>query len=82
MSALLRDDLLALDLEYRLTIGHRLDCDCAPYFIRRREVLIPEVLKAAVARGVDPVNVFADYARGVHARHEAGLSLSVPRAAA
>ena len=64
----LNDDLMALDMEYRLTLAHRIGCKCAPYFARRREVLIPEVLKEAVRRGEDPVDVFADFARKVHAR--------------
>jgi hypothetical protein len=74
------DELLALDLESRLTIAHRRQCECAPYFIARRRVLIPEVLNAAKGRGIDPVDLFAQYARGVHARHEAGLSLDVEAA--
>jgi hypothetical protein len=63
------DDLMGLDLEYRLTIAYRSNCACAPYFARRRTVLIPEVLKAARKRDVDPIDVFAGYARGVHERH-------------
>lgn len=61
------DDLMALDLECRLTIAHRIDCECAPYFAQRREVLLPEVLKEARRRGEDPVDVFAEFARKVHA---------------
>ena len=60
------DDLMALDLEYRLTIAHRIDCDCAPYLAQRREVLLPEVLKEARRRDADPVDVFAEFARKVH----------------
>lgn len=60
-------DLMALDLECRLTIAHRIDCDCAPYFAQRREALLPEVLKEARRRGEDPVDVFAEFARRVHA---------------
>lgn len=63
------DDLMELDLEYRLTIAHRLNCECAPYFIQRREVLIPEVIKRAGETGEDVVDLFAAFARGVHARH-------------
>ena len=72
-------DLMSLDLEYRLTVAHRVgeECDCVRYLISRREVLIPEVLKEARRRNVDPVDLFAAYARGVHVRHEAGLSLAV-----
>jgi hypothetical protein len=74
------DNLLALDLEYRLTIAHRINggCECPAYFVRRREVLIPEVLKRAAEIDEDPVDVFADYARGVHRRHEAGGSPTTP----
>jgi hypothetical protein len=74
------DGLMALDLEYRLTIGIRAGgggCDCVRYFISRREVLIPEVLKEAARHGEDPVDTFARYARGVHDRHLSGLSLAV-----
>ena len=66
---------MLLDMEYRLTLALRIRCECAPYFARRREVLIPEVLREAERRGVDEVDLFAAYARGVHARHIAGLSL-------
>lgn len=66
------DDLATLQLEYRLTIAHRLGCECGPYFIRRREVLIPAVMRRASERGTDPVDLFADYARKVHQRHEEG----------
>ena len=62
-------DFLSLDLEYRLTIAHRIDCACAPYFIGRRDVLLSAVLKKANAENADPIDVFAAYARGVHARH-------------
>ena len=64
------DDLMALDLEYRLTIATRINsgCACAPYFARRREVLMPEVLKTAAKRGIDPVDLFATFARSVHAK--------------
>lgn len=73
------DDLLALDLECRLTIAHRVNsgCDCVQYFIQRRVVLLPEVLKYAGSIGADPVDTFARYARGVHQRHLDGLSLAV-----
>jgi hypothetical protein len=60
--------LLALDLEYRLTLAHRIDCDCAPYLARRREVLIPEILKEANNRGEDPVDTFHGFQTRLHAR--------------
>lgn len=75
------DDLMALDLECRLTIAHRLDCVCAPYFMQRREVLLPEVVKEADRRDLDAVDLFASFARGVHARHLSGLPI-LPRSAA
>jgi len=68
MSGVEQSDLMALDLEYRLTIAHRLGCECGPYFVQRREVLIPEMLKEAARRGEDPVDVFAAFARKVHLR--------------
>ena len=71
------DDLLALDLEYRLTIAFRIDCECAPYFANRREVLVPAIIKQADERGDDVVDVFAKYARKVHARHLEGGSLGL-----
>lgn len=76
------DDLMALDLECRLTIAHRIECECAPYFAGRREVLLPEVAKEALRRNLDAVDLFANYARGVHRRHLAGLSLNIERRAA
>ena len=66
---------LALSLEYGLTIAARQDCDCARYFILRRDALLPAVAEHADKVGVDTVDLFAAYARGVHRRHEAGLSL-------
>jgi hypothetical protein len=60
---------MALDMEYRLTIGYRLGCRCARYFVQRREVLIPAVLECAERRGIDPVDLFAEYARAAHANH-------------
>lgn len=66
-----------LDLESRLTIAHRYGCACAAYFAQRREVLIPEVEKEADRRGLDSLDLFAAYARGVHERHLSGLSLAV-----
>lgn len=62
-------NLLSLDLEYRLTIAHRIDCECAPYFVYRRDVLLPAILKQAKEQNKDPIDVFAAFARGVHARH-------------
>jgi len=67
------DDLI---MEFRLTIAVRHGCECAPYFLQRGPVLLPEVVAEAHKRDIDPVDLFADYARGVHRRHEAGLSLS------
>lgn len=58
--------LMNLDLEYRLTIAHRIDCACAPYFVRRRLALIPAVLKQAKTDNRDPVNLFHEYALKVH----------------
>lgn len=68
-----------LDFEYRLTLAFRMSrgCACGPYFRDRGAVLLPEVAKHAKANGLDVVDEFARYARGVHARHEAGLSLAV-----
>lgn len=71
----LAGDLYALYYERGLTIAYRANCECARYFIERGDVLIPEVLMQAVSEGVDPVDVFARYARGVHARHESGLPI-------
>ena len=73
------NDLMALDLECRLTIAHRMadECECVRYFIARRVVLLPEVAKHAEATGSDAVDTFARYARGVHQRHLDGLSLAV-----
>lgn len=75
MSAL--EDLAMLELECRLTIGMRIGCECAPYLIRRREVLFPAVMRRAREQSTDPVDLFAEFARGVHRRHLDGLSLKV-----
>lgn len=68
-----------LDFECGLTIAYRLSsgCECAAYFMDRRAVLLPEVRKHAADRGLDEVDEFARYARGVHQRHLDGLSLEV-----
>lgn len=71
----------AVNLECRLTIASRLECECAAYLVTRRKVLIPEVIRVAIRHKVDPVDLFAAYARGVHARHESGLSLATEEAA-
>lgn len=68
------EDLLALDMEYRLTIAGRMilndkACDCSPYFINRREVLIPQILKQSVIQGRDAVELFHEFQKKVHARH-------------
>lgn len=72
-------DLFALDLESKLHVAARIadGCECAAYLINRREVLLPAILEHATNVGADPVDEFARYARGVHARHLAGLSLEV-----
>lgn len=76
-------DIEVLEFESRLTIATRGGgifgggCECAPYFIQRSSVLIPEVVKEADKHGIDALDLFAAYARGVHRRHETGLSLAV-----
>lgn len=62
-------NLLSLDLEYRLTIAQRIDCECASYLISRRDILLPEILTQAKEQGTDPVDLFAAFARGIHHRH-------------
>jgi len=61
-------DLMNLELEYRLTIAHRIDCACAPYLVRRRLVLMKEVLKLAREQGVDPPQFFHDFAQRLHTK--------------
>ena len=75
------DDLMMLDLELKLTIAHRIGCECAPYFVQRREVLLPEVIETADRHGVDAVDLLASFARGVHNRHLCGLPILPERAA-
>lgn len=63
------NDLLNLDLEYRLTVGiamARGDTTCARYLLGRREVLIPKLIFSARKLGIDPVEHFANYARKAH----------------
>lgn len=62
------NQLLALDLEYKLTVAHRLNCWCSEYLVQRRLVLIPAVMEEAKKRGEDPVDVFAEFARKLHAK--------------
>ena len=68
-----------LNLEFNLTLAVRRDCECAPYLLARRSVLFPAIREHAERVGVDPVDDFARFARGVHARHLNGLSLAVSR---
>ena len=63
------NSLLELDLEYKLTVAYRIDCDCAPYLISKRDILLPEIIKQAEEQNSDPVDIFAAFARGVHYRH-------------
>lgn len=66
--------LLELDMEYRLTVALRSadgGCDCIRYFISRRDVLIPEILKQSKVTGEDAAYIFHRFQKGVHARHEA-----------
>lgn len=71
-------DMLALDLEYRLTIAYRIGCECASYFVKRHDILIPEMLKQAKKKGIDPIDVFAKYAHAVHTRHADQLKTLAP----
>lgn len=48
---------------------------CAGYMRRRMDVLIPEVVRVAAARGIDPLILTHRYRVAVHERHEAGLPL-------
>lgn len=62
--------LLALDLEYRLTIAVRTatdDCSCPEYLVARRTVLLPAIIDAAEQAKADPVDWFAGFARRLHA---------------
>lgn len=67
-------DLLALDLEFRLTLAMRSasgeNCVCRDYLVRRRDVLFPAVLDQAAREDEDPIDIFARFARGFHAQHE------------
>lgn len=71
------DSNAPLALEFNLTLAYRMRCECAPYLRQRRTVLLPAVLEHAQRVGADPVDDFARFARGVHQRHLAGLSLAV-----
>lgn len=64
-------DLIDLDMEYRLTIAAHVahdDTNCAQYFIKRREVLIPEIIETAKKKQLKPIDLFSEYARKVHVR--------------
>jgi hypothetical protein len=63
-------DVLELDMEYKLTVGILMSQDdekCARYFIERREVLLPEILRLTPSGG-STAKVFHDYARKVHVK--------------
>lgn len=68
-------ELLDLDLEYRLTVAVRINepCNCAEYLIGRRDVLMPEVMKSATKRGLEPIELFHQFATKLHAQHEGGF---------
>lgn len=69
---------MLLDLEFKMTVGMLLvndDTTCAEYFVNQRERLLPAILQAAQTQGRDADEVFAEFARGVHGRHEAGGDL-------
>lgn len=63
------EDLLTLDLEYKLTVAYRINCQCAPYLIDRRTILIPEVIKQAKEQKLEPIDIFVKFVKGLHARH-------------
>lgn len=69
-------NLLELDLEYRLTIAIGVEagspCSCAMYLIRRREVLLPEILKQAQKKDTSPADEFHRFALALHERNCGG----------
>lgn len=60
-------DLLNLDMEFRLTIAHRINCWCSEYLAERRDVLLPQVLKMAKEKDEDPVDFFHAFSLKLHA---------------
>jgi len=63
------DQAELLEFEWRLTVATRIGCECAPYFIQRKDALFPHILAKAAKEGRDSDQVFAEFARDVHQRH-------------
>lgn len=61
------DELLALDLEYKLTIAHRIDCWCSEYLVQRRLVLIPAILEQAHMGKLSATDLMHSFQQRLHA---------------
>lgn len=61
------DTLFAADLEYKLTIAHRIDCWCSEYLVQRRLVLIPAFLEQAQKTGLNVTDVIHRFQQRLHA---------------
>lgn len=61
------DELLALDLEYKLTIAHRIDCWCSEYLVQRRLVLIPAILEQAHREKISATDLMHSFQQKLHA---------------
>lgn len=59
--------LLTMDMEYKLTVAHRINCWCSRYLIRRREVLLPELARRYMAIGTgDPEDFVHSFMMKLH----------------
>ena len=58
--------LLDADLEYRLNIAAHLDCWCSYYLTERREVLMPELVKAIMAGNHDAADFVHAFVKRLH----------------
>lgn len=64
-------DAYEMYMEFHLTIAMALGkgCACAQYLVFRKNVLLGEILKTAAKKNVKPVDLFIQFARGLHERH-------------
>ena len=79
------NDLLTMDLEYRLTLAHLLTangwgekpCECVAYLTKRRTALVPWFVMQARKDGSDYIEKFVAFRHKVHQRHLDGETLEV-----
>jgi hypothetical protein len=63
------NELWALHMEYYLTTAHRTDCPCGLYLVKRKDVLLPAIVKAADESNADLTEFFIEFANRLHNKH-------------